>query len=122
MILTTSLTRAPLEYYLDRDGRDPRFVSFPRDTAAHLGSQNDDRWLADRAALVREAEAAISEVQTQLGAGGRLYLVRVRAGVNGVLRQEPMASRFGFVELEHLGHFGQTGTGALVELVVYRAR
>ena len=119
VILTTSLTRASLEYYLDRDGRSPRFVSFPRETARHLGSQNDERWLAAPQALVAEADAALAEVRGQLGPGGRLFLVRVRATVNGILKQEPMTRRFGFVQLEHLGHFGQAGTGALVELVLY---
>jgi hypothetical protein len=119
VILTTSLTRASLEYYLDRDGRAPRFVSFPRDTALHLGSQNDARWLADRAALVREADAVVAEVRARLAPGGQVFLVRVRSEVNTPFRDGPMARRHGFARVESIGHFGQTGAGALVELSVH---
>jgi len=119
VVLTTSLTRASLEYYLAREARDPVFVSFPRETAGHLGSQNDARWLADRAALLREAEAAVGAARARLGPGGRVFLVRARSEVNTPLKPGPLARRFGLPRVEHLGHFGQAGTGTLVELSLH---
>lgn len=122
VIVTTSLTRASIQYYLGRQGIDARFVSYPRETASHLGSQNDTRLLADPRALVKEADAAMAEARRLASADGRIFLVRVRARVNGPLRESSVVGRMGLERIERLGDFAQTGSSSLVEAALYRPR
>lgn len=119
VILTTSLSRAPIAYYLHRAGVDATLVSFPRAAAHHLGAQNDDRLLADRPALLAEAVATLDEVRSQLGEDGRLFMVWVRSLVNYPLRHEGM-SELGFAEIDALGRYRQYGTALLIDTRVYR--
>ena len=115
MILCTSLSRAPLEYYLGRKGIEASFVSFPRDTATHLGSQNDGRWLSRPRVLAREADAAALEALTKAGRAGRIFLVWVRSDVNAALAHDAMKARAEFQYVRYLGRFTQVGTTASIE-------
>jgi hypothetical protein len=120
VILCTSLSRAPLEYYLGRARIEARLLSFPRDTAAHLGAQNDARWLGDRRALAREATDVLAEARALMGADGRLIVVRVKSPINGFLRQDPLERRFGYRQVEHLGEFRQVAiNGGVIEVAIY---
>jgi hypothetical protein len=119
VILCTSLTRASLEYYL-RDETVP-ILSFPRDTARHLGAQNDWRLLEDPDWLRREAGVVLAAARAASGPQGRLFLARARSGVmivgfgktrsvNDALKPGALRLNFGVDELENLGRFAQTGT------------
>jgi len=119
VILCTSLTRASLEYYLRRAGVEAGLLSFPRDTAEHLGAQNDARWLADRPALAREAAEVMAQARALAGAHARIIVVRVQSRINGSLEDASLERRFGYEQVEHLGHFMQIGTGALIEVAIY---
>lgn len=131
VVVFTSLTRAPVEYYLlragiggragsdDRAGSESRFLSFPADTAKHLSSQNDERWLADPSAMLREATRVMGRARALAGAEGRIFLVRALAQVNGPLGRKSM-TQLGFREIEARGFFRQAGSHAVAELVVYR--
>lgn len=121
-ILCTSLTRAPLEYYLGRAGVTARFISYPRDTAAHLGSQNDARLLSRPKALAREARAVALEARSLIGSEGRLFLIRVPTPVNRLLTDDRVAGPLGFRLVENLGRFKQYGTGNPIDARVYRSR
>jgi hypothetical protein len=120
VILCTSLTRASLEYYLRRAGIQANLLSFPRDTAEHLGAQNDARWLADRPALAREAAEVMAQARQLAGENGEIIVVRVHSRINGLLRDASLERRFGYAQVDHLGHFMQIGPGALVEVAIYR--
>jgi hypothetical protein len=121
VVVTTSLSRASLAYYLGRLGVDARFVSYPRETADHLGSQNDARLLADPRALVAEADAVLAEARALAAPDGRVFLVRVRARVNGPL-EDAAVQRHGFERIEALGNFSQVGTSETSEVLLYRPR
>lgn len=120
VILCTSLTRAPLEYYL-RD-LDATFLSYPRETAAHLGAQNDPRLLEDLDALAREAEVVMAQARQRAGPKGRLLLARSRLSVNDPLGPEALYRRFSAPVLENLGRFAQVGTEDVIWLSLHRLR
>jgi hypothetical protein len=73
-VICTSLSRASLEYYL-RSRHDSRITlfSYPRDTALHLGSQNDEGLLAKREALVVEIDSVWAEVDRHFRDSGRSF-------------------------------------------------
>jgi 4-amino-4-deoxy-L-arabinose transferase-like glycosyltransferase len=120
VVLCTSLTRASLEYYLRDDA--VQLLSFPRETAGHLGAQNDWRWLADRSALKREAQAALDRVRRRAGPQGRLFLARSRLSVNDALAPEALHRDFGIRQLENLGRYIQIGTEDVIWLSVNQLR
>jgi 4-amino-4-deoxy-L-arabinose transferase-like glycosyltransferase len=120
VVLTTSLTRASLEYYLRRSGVEAPFVSFPRDTASHLGSQNDERWLARPRLLVREANAVANEVLSKAGSTGRVFVIWARSDVNAPLAHDAMKAHSRFEYVQYLGRFTQVGTTDSVEVRLYR--
>ncbi len=120
VILCTSLTRASLEYYLRRAGIEASLLSFPRDTAEHLGAQDDARWLADRPALAREAAEVVAQARALAVAHGRIIVVRVQSPINESLKDAAWKRRFGYQQVEHLGHFMQIGVGALIEVAIYQ--
>jgi hypothetical protein len=120
VILCTSLSRASLAYYLGRAGIEARFLSFPRETAEHLGSQNDRRLLSDRPALNREADAVMAQARSMAGTEGRLLLVWVGAEVNLLLRPDHLASSFPFRKVARLGVFEQAATASQIIVAVYR--
>jgi hypothetical protein len=121
VILCTSLSRATLEYYLGRAGIEARLLSFPRETAEHLGSQNDPRLLSDRPALSREADAVMDQARSMLGEEGQLHVVWTWSKVNQLLGPDLVESRFGFREVANLGRFKQLATGKMVVVRVYRS-
>jgi len=118
VLLCTSLTRAPLAYYLGRAGAPLALHSFPRDTARHLGSQNDARWLADPGALAAELEASLAAARSDLGPGGRLWVARVPTPINRGLAP-PALRRRGWESADRLGPFQQTDLGERVLLEAY---
>jgi len=126
VIITTSLSRAPLVYYLQRieRGQTPnpyegRIVSFPRESAEHLGAQNDERLLQDKPALTRETLETLAEARQLAGPRGRVFLVWVHGNVNYLLRRGALAP-YGYSEIRFLGKFRQFGTGLLMEVRLYR--
>jgi hypothetical protein len=54
------------------------------------------------------------------GENGRIVVVRVRSRINGLLKGASLEQRFGYAQVEHLGYFMQIGTGALIEVAIYR--
>lgn len=118
VVLCTSLTRASLAYYL-RDVDVP-ILSFPRETAGHLGAQNDRRWLADPQALRREARIVIDAARARAGPRGRLFLARSRLSVNDALSPERLHRDFGVRLIENLGRYVQIGTEDVIWLSVNR--
>ena len=122
VVVFTSLVRAPVAYYLRRAGIDGPFVSFPRDTARHLGSQNDARLLADRGALAREAAAVVARARALAAGGGRIFVVRSLAAVNAPLSDRALEVRFGLARVADLGAYAQEGVNAVAQLHVFRDR
>jgi len=120
VILCTSLTRAPLEYYLQRSGSDPPILSYPSSTAKHLGSQNHRKLMSDETGLLREARSAIERARTLAGPGGRLILLRTDVDVNRFLERGPLAQRFGIQQQARLGLFKLDGTKEYVWLTLNR--
>jgi hypothetical protein len=118
VVVCTSLSRAPLAYYLGRSALDVPLLSYPRVAGAHLGAQNDEGLLEDRSGLMREAAAVLSQARMAAGGEGRLFVVWVKSRVNYPLRHEALVSQ-GFEPMGRLGNFRQHGTGLVVEARVY---
>lgn len=119
VIVTTSLTRAALRYYLGQRVADAQFVSFPRSAARHLGAQNEPKFMADPAGMQREARTVLVEARERAQPHGKVFLVVVRAPVNRELVTRAAAQEDGLVHLETLGHFLQAGSGKVVDLELY---
>ena len=118
VIVCTSLTRASLDYYLERAGVDAEVVSFPASTAEHLGGQDDALLLRNRSALVDEASALVERLSTALGPDTHLILVLTEAEVNEPLLGALEQARW----LEHereVGRYVQSGTGIDVAVHEY---
>lgn len=120
VVLCTSLTRAPLEYYLQRAGVEVPIVSYPRATAHHLGSQNHAALLADEPALLEEAGVVLDDARRLAGPGGRLILLRTDIRVNQFLERSSLRSRFGVEPLTRVGLFKLNGTKEFVWLTLNR--
>jgi hypothetical protein len=114
VILCTSLTRAPLAYYLGRAGIDARILSFPRHTARHLGAQNDARLVRDSKALEKEARSVLDEARRLTKPNGRLFLLRADMEVNKSLLPVRLRRKFYVFPEVILGNFHQTGTGHII--------
>jgi hypothetical protein len=69
VVLSTGLTRAPLEYYFLIWGVETPILSYPRDTALHLGAQNDARLIADPELAARGGADCRARGARALGAG-----------------------------------------------------
>ncbi|MFP8882282.1 MAG: glycosyltransferase family 39 protein [Myxococcota bacterium] len=119
VIVTTSLSRAPLVYYMQRHSYDARIISFPRSGAHHLGAQNDARLLRDKGALLRETAATLEQARIMAGPDGRVFVVWVRNNVNYPLRRGALKP-YGYTEIAFLGKFRQFGTGMIMEVRQYR--
>ncbi len=79
-ILFTSVSRAPIEYLLRRHKRtDVQLFNFPRDTAKHLGSQNDRRLTQPdmQERMQDEARQVIQDIRKHVGTKGRIYAILV---------------------------------------------
>jgi mannosyltransferase len=120
VVLCTSLIRASVEYYLRDTG--VRILSFPRETAGHLGAQNDLRWLADDPRLAEEFGLVIDQARATAGREGRLFLLRVNRIVNEKVSSEALFRRFSIRQIESLGRFAQVGTRETVDLTLHRLR
>jgi 4-amino-4-deoxy-L-arabinose transferase-like glycosyltransferase len=120
VVLCTSLTRAPLEYYLQRAGAKVPILSYPRSTARHLGSQNHSKLWADKPGLLKEARVVLDQARALADPGGRLILLRTNVDVNGFLRRDALESRFGVHREARLGLFKLDGTKEFVWLTVNR--
>ncbi len=120
VIVCTSLIRASVEYYL-RDV-DVTILSFPRETAGHLGAQNDHRWLADEKGLAREVGLVINEARAAAGPQGRLFLLRATRAVNVKISSESLHRDHSIRQIEYLGKFAQVATRETVELSIHRLR
>jgi hypothetical protein len=117
VILCTALSRASLEYYLGHYGHPAKLYSFPRDTARHLGIQNDARLLSDIPALKQEAGASFQDALAGAGLHGRMFLVLdISQNVNIPLYQNLKASVYPVMPVEQLGRFLQIGTGDVIQL------
>ena len=118
--MCTSLIRASVEYYLRDTG--VKILSFPRETAGHLGAQNDLRWLADDPRLTQEFELVIDQARAAAGREGRLFLLRVNRIVNEKISSEALFRRFSIRQIESLGRFAQVGTRETVDLSLHRLK
>lgn len=118
-LLTTSLTRASLTYYLQHRRSDLQLLSFPPETANHLGYQNDGALLAQPEALHREAQEMINKLHAELGPTGRFLVVMVTAPVNKPL----MAALNNTKELKRARNpeeFRQSVTGLTIVVLQYQ--
>ena len=109
-VLCTSLTRASLEYYLRRFGATVEIFSYPRDTAEHLGNQDDIALLRDPTRLREEARLVEQKIKAAGGPNARFFLVMTAGRVNGFLHEVLIASGRSRT-LENVGRFRQAGTG-----------
>ena len=108
-VLCTSLTRAPLEHYLRRFGAPVEVFSYPRDTARHLGNQDDTALLRNPAGLREEARLVEREIKAVCGPNARFFLVMTGGRVNRFLHDALIASGRSQT-LENVGKFSQAGT------------
>ncbi|MEZ4647445.1 MAG: glycosyltransferase family 39 protein [Candidatus Eisenbacteria bacterium] len=141
VVICTSLTRASIEYYLERARPNPpddsrghalprghalTILSFPRDTADHLGNQNDQELLSDPAQLAAEADSVWSEVRSHVRGRDdvRVFVLVDMSPVNQSFHEGLRAGRerIGYRELRQLGVFRQSGTGHRigVDVAVFR--
>lgn len=85
-VLCTSLTRASLEYYMRLAGKPLSLLSYPRETAEHLGNQDDSVLLERAGHLEAEAEAVLEEAKRLSGPRGSFLVLTSRLPVNTPLR------------------------------------
>jgi 4-amino-4-deoxy-L-arabinose transferase-like glycosyltransferase len=109
-VLCTSLTRAPLEYYVRRFGAPLEVFSYPRDTAHHLGNQDDVALLRNPAALREEARLVEQDIKTVCGPNARFFLVMTQGRVSRFVHEALIASGRSRT-LETVGSFTQAVTG-----------
>jgi mannosyltransferase len=108
ILLCTSLSRASLEYYLDRLPRKPKIFSFPGSTAEHLGGQDDATLLGNREELSREAQHVLHQVRDAGNNASRLFVVLVKNRVNSVL-EVALENDKKIRHIRRLGIFRQVG-------------
>jgi hypothetical protein len=120
VILCTSLTRAPVEYYLGRVGIEARYLNYPRYTARNLGAQNDRRVVFDQKWLLKEARIVIDQARQISRPDGRLFVLRSKNKVNDALRPASLRERFYVVPETIFGQYAQAGTAELIVLSLNR--
>lgn len=118
-VLCTSLTRASLQYYLDRAEVPVTFFSYPRDSALHLGNQDDSALLKDPARLGREIYLVEQQIKEKCGPRSRFFLVLADMPVNKLLHDGLVRSGR-TTTLEIIGDFKQAGTGVDLTLLLQR--
>jgi hypothetical protein len=96
-------------------------ISYPRDTAEHLGNQNDVALLASADGLRQEARAVIASMLERCPEGCTAYVVEVPAPVNAPLRAA-LAEQAAMEPAGSLGRYRQTGTGLPLEVLAFRIR
>lgn len=69
VLIFTSLSRLPTEYYLKRAQAEDKFVrfTFPREIESHPGWRNEEKMLLSRGALEAEAENLITDLERLTG-------------------------------------------------------
>lgn len=115
VVVFTSLTRAPVEYYLEREGKSPRMLSYPRDSANHLGSQNDWRLMKSPQYMVEEARQVVGELQATRSAGGKAFVLMAYHPVNLPLVYT-IEQSLDTDEDDRAGDFKQSGTNSITHL------
>lgn len=118
-VLCTSLTRASLQYYLGRAKTPVTLFSYPRDSALHLGSQNDTAILKDPGRLRREIYLVEQQIKEECGPRSRFFLVLADVRVNKLLHDVLVRSGR-TTTLEVIGDFKQAGTGVDLALLLQR--
>ena len=106
VVVCTSLTRAPLQYYLSRAEAPVEILSYPSETARHLGSQDDDRLLRDPMNLAREVRGIRQRLQEIGGRGARFFVAVVPRPINEILDGYLLIPGRSTL-LEHVGTFEQ---------------
>jgi mannosyltransferase len=86
-ILCTSLTRAPLEYYLREERPLLRFYSYPHENENHLGHEDTPRLLRNPSGLIEEARLLLGQIRNH-SPNGRCFVVYVPSSVNRYLEIE----------------------------------
>jgi hypothetical protein len=112
-VLTTSLTRASVEYYLGRGRASVRFFSYPRSTALHLGNQDDAALLENLDRNQDDIRLLKKEIKQQCGEHARVFLVLAETPVNEALYVDLVRSERSRIVAE-FGPFSQAVTGTPV--------
>ena len=116
-IVCTGLTRTSLTYYLRRHGVRPEMFSYPRDTAQHLGYQNNIKLLESPDYLVAEAQGIIDDVRSASAPGGRFFVVLGYTLMVNKPLWEKLAATADLEMLESPSYVGpQSGNSGLVVL------
>ncbi|HUU84146.1 MAG TPA: glycosyltransferase family 39 protein [Phycisphaerae bacterium] len=108
-VLCTSLTRASVEYYLERAGAPVQVLSFPRHVARHRGNLDARRLLQDPEGVRTEARAVADELRSAIGPSGRFFVVLAKRPINRFLKQELLDPAHS-TTLRDFGEFGQLVT------------
>lgn len=88
-VISTTLTRASLEYYVRRNHARLALLSYPRDTATHLGNQDNRKLIhEEHEYLVAEAEIVVEDAVRRAGRGGSFLVLASRRAVNHELREK----------------------------------
>lgn len=75
VVLSTSLTVGPLEYYARQARVNLTFITFPRDDLNHPAIQDQASWLKKPGALAMEATATLNDVCRIAGPGRRFFTI-----------------------------------------------
>lgn len=118
-VICTSLTRAQLEYYARRHGKNLNILSYPRDTAHHLGNQDDEDLLTNPRHLADEAQAVLAEMTRLCAQGDEFILIAVRTRVNAEL-YKMISERFGPEPVRILGSVSQSMLNLPISVLVFR--
>ena len=118
-VLTTSLTRAPVEYYLGRNRTSVRFFSYPRSTALHLGNQDDAALLENPGRNQEDIRLLKKEIKQQCGEHARVFLVLAETPVNEALYVDLIRSERSRIIAE-FGPFSQAVTGIPVVVLQFQ--
>jgi 4-amino-4-deoxy-L-arabinose transferase-like glycosyltransferase len=118
-VLCTGLTRAPLQYYLNRLGTPVKLFSYPREMATHMGNQDVARLTSEPALLREEIRLVEQELLTACEPQSRLFVVLTRGAANQPLA-EYLTSQDQLRRVMLMGEFLQAGTMKSVSLWLRR--
>jgi mannosyltransferase len=74
-VLFTGLTRAPVQYYLERLAAPVKLFSCPREMALHMGNQDQAGWAAQPKRLDEESQAVVADIAAACGSDARIFAV-----------------------------------------------
>lgn len=114
-VVATSLTRAPLEYYLRQRPPSVPLLSFPAEIARHPGNEDLEAILADPRALAADAQRVVEAATARPGASGRLFVALV-ANRAGAVLLEALRTAPGLTQARGLGDYEQRLVGQSVRL------